>query len=206
MAPAKVTTNNRRCAMSKSQTAGWASDSPTPAQLKELFAQIGSGRVTRDRLQIFLRGIADQVDGDWFSFTTTTATLRQLRDRNPDIFYSGNDWWLNQPFANKKGKAGQLQLRTSAVPGSFSKNWKEQQELLADGEFVPTVRDLVEGMVAYHRETGQRLSSDYWLRTQDVSSGGFRVDVGFYSCGVLVRSVWGDCRRSYLGVAVARKS
>ncbi|KKT82159.1 MAG: hypothetical protein UY12_C0014G0011 [Parcubacteria group bacterium GW2011_GWA2_47_8b] len=43
--------------MEKSYAAGWASDAPTPAQLKEFFAQIASGRVTGKRLQDFLRGI-----------------------------------------------------------------------------------------------------------------------------------------------------
>ena len=42
--------------MLKSHAGGWASDAPTPAQLKELFAQIDSGRITRDGLQAFLRG------------------------------------------------------------------------------------------------------------------------------------------------------
>jgi hypothetical protein len=42
--------------MRKSHTAGWASDSPTPAQLKEFFAQIESGRINKERLQAFLRG------------------------------------------------------------------------------------------------------------------------------------------------------
>ncbi len=41
--------------MSKSHTAGWASDAPTPAQLAELFRQIDSGRVTKVTLQAFLR-------------------------------------------------------------------------------------------------------------------------------------------------------
>ena len=41
--------------MTKSHAAGWASDAPTPAQIKELFAQIDSGRVTKSRLQSFLR-------------------------------------------------------------------------------------------------------------------------------------------------------
>lgn len=44
--------------MSESHAAGWASDAPTPAQLKELFAQIASRRVTGSRLQEFLRGEA----------------------------------------------------------------------------------------------------------------------------------------------------
>lgn len=42
--------------MGKSHVAAWASDSPTPAQLKEFFAQIDAGRVTNARLQKFLRG------------------------------------------------------------------------------------------------------------------------------------------------------
>lgn len=42
--------------MSKSHAAGWASDAPTPAQLKELFDQISNGRVTKGRMQTFLRG------------------------------------------------------------------------------------------------------------------------------------------------------
>lgn len=42
--------------MNKSHTAVWASEAPTPAQLKELFSQIDSGRVTKGRLQAFLRG------------------------------------------------------------------------------------------------------------------------------------------------------
>ena len=42
--------------MSNSHVTGWASDAPTPAQIKELFAQIESGRVTKESLQAFLRG------------------------------------------------------------------------------------------------------------------------------------------------------
>ncbi len=40
----------------KSHVAGWTSESPTPAQLKEFFAQIESGKITRKDLQVFLRG------------------------------------------------------------------------------------------------------------------------------------------------------
>ncbi len=44
-----------RCAMA-SHAAVWASEAPTPAQLREFFAQIESGKVTKGRLQSFLRG------------------------------------------------------------------------------------------------------------------------------------------------------
>jgi hypothetical protein len=45
--------------MKNSHATGWAPDSPTPAQLKELFAQIASGRITKGSLQDFLSGIFD---------------------------------------------------------------------------------------------------------------------------------------------------
>lgn len=41
--------------MPQSHVNGWASDAPTPAQIKELFAQIESGRITKESLQKFLR-------------------------------------------------------------------------------------------------------------------------------------------------------
>ena len=60
--------------MKKSHAAtGWASDAPTPAQLKEFFAQIASGRITKDGLQAFLRGRTGVGTGpeqkdDWAAF------------------------------------------------------------------------------------------------------------------------------------------
>ncbi len=58
--------------MGKSQTAGWTSASPTPAQLKEFFAQVETGRITKKRLQLFLRGDTSQPIKDllldWQSF------------------------------------------------------------------------------------------------------------------------------------------
>jgi hypothetical protein len=42
--------------MTQLHAAGWTSESPTPAQLKEFFSQVESGKVTKDRLQAFLRG------------------------------------------------------------------------------------------------------------------------------------------------------
>jgi len=49
--------------MTKSHTASWASDAPTPAQLAELFRQIGSGRVNKQKLQSFLRNGQPQQKG-----------------------------------------------------------------------------------------------------------------------------------------------
>ena len=41
--------------MSESRAAGWPSGSPTAAQLKEFFAQIESRKISKERLQSFLR-------------------------------------------------------------------------------------------------------------------------------------------------------
>ncbi len=38
----------------KTHAADWAPEAPTPAQLKELFAQIASGRVTKQKMQTLL--------------------------------------------------------------------------------------------------------------------------------------------------------
>src|SRR3989344_2643603 len=72
--------------MRKSHTAGWASDAPTPAQLKELFSQIASGRINKRRLQTFLRSgmvfkneeIARLILGDDIVFPDEVAESRGL--------------------------------------------------------------------------------------------------------------------------------
>lgn len=48
----------------------WALDAPTPAQLKELFAQIACGRITRSRLQLFLRGenLSNEIVRIWVNY------------------------------------------------------------------------------------------------------------------------------------------
>ena len=67
--------------------AGWASNSPTPAQLKEFFAQVESGRITGESLQTFLQGgVAGGLPpslSDWqtfyaevFGIQTDFSTLR----------------------------------------------------------------------------------------------------------------------------------
>lgn len=50
----RKTTTKGVCDMRKSHAAVWASDAPTPGQFAELFRQVGSGRVTRQRMDVFL--------------------------------------------------------------------------------------------------------------------------------------------------------
>jgi len=144
----------------------------------------------------------------WFSFTTTAASLKELRDRSPELFHPGNDWWFSQPFAKEHGQAGQkIQILTSGVPGSFIRDFAEQQEFLSEGEFVPTVRDVVDGMLAYYRNTGKRISSGYWVHCKDVSSDGNRIYLWVDSDGLHIHDRWEARHHSFgPGWAVARKS
>lgn len=85
--------------MRKSHIAGWASDAPTPAQLKELFSQIASGRITKRRLQTFLRNgtvfknehenenekVARMILGDDIVFPDEIAEARGLSYTDADL-------------------------------------------------------------------------------------------------------------------------
>jgi len=139
--------------------------------------------------------------GWWFPFTTTTATLIELRERNPDVFEAGNDWWLDQPFANEKGEVASLQLWTSILPGSLNKSWHDQRELLLKGEFVPTTRDLIEGTIACYR-IGKRLFSYYWVRCHSCFVG--RVHVSFHPGGLNIHVHEDNFCGPLLGLSVAR--
>lgn len=66
--------------MSESHAAGWASDAPTPAQLMKFFAQIKSGRVTKQRLQAFLR--------DRSTPTPSQEEVDECLDMHPHHFFS----------------------------------------------------------------------------------------------------------------------
>lgn len=69
--------------MENSHAAGWGPDAPSPAQLKELFDQIQTGRITGPRLQRFLlrerpATIERHLYGDWGSEPPSFDLLRDL--------------------------------------------------------------------------------------------------------------------------------
>jgi len=142
---------------------------------------------------------------NWFVFKTTTASLNELVDQNWNLFFS-KPQWDRKVFGDEKGVAGTLALWTLLSPGSLGKTWEEQQEFLSDkeGEFVPSARDLVEGIIAYYRKNHKRPFSGYSLRSSSVTTRGYRVWVGIDSGGIQLGSSWEDERGSLLGVAVGR--
>ncbi len=86
----------------KSHVAGWTSKSPTPAQLAEFFRQIKEGKITKERLQNFLRGEAAVVANQFADEETEsnygylsgykpkgiTEQTNQLRELFPGIGYA----------------------------------------------------------------------------------------------------------------------
>lgn len=59
-----------------------ASEEPTPQQLQELFRQIGSGRVTKDRLQVFLRKQQEQQPVIYISADYDQSLFNYARDED----------------------------------------------------------------------------------------------------------------------------
>lgn len=114
--------------MSKSRAAGWASDSPTPAQLKELFAQIDSGKVTRDRLQDFLRGTPSKAPDEPIYPLTIDYNLSI-----EDMVKAGNYNSVHRKIKAKNFPAGRGEAKVEAVLFR-SGNMVITQEVLAELE------------------------------------------------------------------------
>jgi len=147
-----------------------------------------------------------RVEGDWFSFTTSDVTINDLREQNPDFFHQASYWWESQAYANMFNQVRQLLLLTSAHPRSFNKDWGEQQNILVADEYVPTAIDLIEGMIAYQHAYGKWPTTDYVVRTNDLSSLGGRACVGFFRGGLYIDDIWDSNCDSNLGLSVALKS
>lgn len=145
---------------------------------------------------------------DYIKFTIPKGTsLKSLKEKNKDLFYAGNDWYEDEVlFQEETTQSRTICLLTEAKKNSFNKTFAEQKKLLGKREYVPTALEVVYGMIEYYRKMGQRLFSNCWVRCQDVSSHGFRVDVRLVSDGVDVNYGWDDIRFSSIGLAVARKS
>ena len=95
---------------------GWVSDAPTPAQLKEFFAQIQSGRITKESLQDFLRG--NKRIKIWKTikiggFQDANAIRRALLDKGVIISTVADDMLRNIPLV-----AEEEEVDLVALPGS----------------------------------------------------------------------------------------
>ena len=81
--------------MDNSHATGWASDAPTPAQLKELFAQIESGRMNKKRLQSILGEAVEQSAANIFPVIVDySRTLSEM-------ISAGKYGWVNSDITDQ---------------------------------------------------------------------------------------------------------
>jgi hypothetical protein len=138
-----------------------------------------------------------------YTFKSTGKSLNQLYRENKDLFFS--NWFKDEKFTKEKGKPKTIHLLTEPYPNSNDKTYEEQKALIGSDEYIPTVREVVEGISSYYKKNKVMLFEDVWVRCSDISSHGSRVLVRFDSDGLYV-SYCDDYRYSRLGVAVASKS
>jgi hypothetical protein len=124
-----------------------------------------------------------------------------------NLFYSHKDAWYNdESFAKELGEVCWQLVRKTLVSNSTSKNWQEQQSLIAKEDEVPSAQVMVYTIIGYYLATGDRLFEDIYVRTSSVDSDGGHVIVGdFDSDGLCIGNDWVVYRDSNRGIASARK-
>jgi len=138
--------------------------------------------------------------------------LLEVRKLDNKIFYSKTKGWYAencQTFSrDDKVVAGEwLAIRKDEVPNSFSKTWKEQQDLITEVEHVPNAPEVSYAVTAYYKVRGIYLLRGKYVRTSSVSAGGHHVNVGnFDGDGLNVNNYWDDNRNGNIGVSSARLS
>lgn len=141
----------------------------------------------------------------------TEINLLEVRELENKLFYSKTEGWYaknNQTFSRKdKVVAGEwLAIRKEEVPNSFSKKWKEQQDLITEDEYVPNAPTASYAVTAYYKVRGIYLLRGKYVRTSSVSAFNHRVRVGYFDGdGLHVDDYWDGNRRGDLGGSSARK-
>lgn len=132
-------------------------------------------------------------------------SLNEVRAQFPDCFYD-QSWYASEAFANEKIPAGKWEVSLEVVKDSFSRTWDEQQRLIEEGFVVPPIAVLAYAMCKHFKDTGERTFTNHYARTSSLDSGGGRVHVGVFDAGgLLVSDDWDSDRRSFVGLASARK-
>lgn len=125
------------------------------------------------------------------------------------LFYSyGDSWYNNQKFAkDEQVEVRWYLIRKTPVDNSTSKNWNEQQALLAAEEETPKACVVVYTIIGHFLNTGERLFENIYVRCSDIDSDGDSVLVGhFNSDGLFVGRFWDDIRISDLGLSARKLS
>ncbi len=146
----------------------------------------------------------------------TAMSMLDVRAVHADFFYSkgpeqdDSGWYddAGEKFArnDKTDALGWIAFRKEPVEDSLSKNWEEQQALVAEPMMIPNAAEATWALTTFKAVRDIYLLDELYVRTSSVDSDGDRVDVGdFDADGLDVRSYWDDHRDSSLGVSASRK-
>jgi len=121
--------------------------------------------------------------------------------------YAPSAWYSEQKFAKETTMSFRWYLlHQNIVPKSESKTYDEQKAMLAvDYEVPSAVAEATKDLLVF-KKTGNFVNSSRYARCEDVTSGGSRVDVGYFGeHGLDVYGYWGDYRHDSFGLAASRK-
>jgi len=133
-------------------------------------------------------------------------SVLEIRGKVDSKLFYNQPWYVKKSFAKEHGEASWQLIRKTPVDNSTSKDWQEQQALIAKDDEVPSARVMVYTIIGHYLATGERLFEHIYVRTSSVGSGGGRVGVGDFGLeGLSVYYYWDGNRGGSLGVSSARK-
>lgn len=119
--------------------------------------------------------------------------------------YAPGSWYHQQAFATDKTmKLRWYLLLKDIVPNSTSANWNDQKVMLPAEYEVPTAVEETAKDLFVQRKTGVYPNLKTYAMVDDVSSDGYRVDVGYCCSSSVGIDHWydGGC---YVGLGASRK-
>jgi len=140
----------------------------------------------------------------------TILRLQELHPKNgqPCFYnYAQDCWYAKETWAVKATpKFRWYLLPLEIVPNSESKTYQEQLAMLPQGYEAPTAVIEVLKELLYYRKNGVYLNPKRYARTMDVTSDGYRVNLGdFGGYGLFVFVVWDVVRWDNVGLGASRK-
>ena len=133
-------------------------------------------------------------------------SILKIRSKVDSRLFYDQSWFNKEHFAKESITPSWQLVRKTPVDNSTSKNWQEQQTLVAKDDEVPSAQVMVYTIIGHYLVTGERLFERIYVRTSSVDSDGDHVDVGYFdSDGLIVSHYWDGFRNDGLGVSSARK-
>lgn len=114
--------------------------------------------------------------------------------------------WMDYSSRDEKVSCEWLAVRKEPVPDSRNKNWKKQQSVLSEEEYIPNAVAMCWFVTTYYEVREIRLFSDVDVRTMSIAFDNNIVLVGpFVEDGLHVHHHYDHLASCSIGVASARK-